>query len=307
MSKKDVMTAIYLRDQNRFADLINVHCFNGKAVIHPEDVQEMDSTQISAEKNGYSRRYQDLIRKVACRTQFILIGVEEQSQVDYAMPIRVMRYDGGRYEQQLQDKKREHQKEKDLSEKEFLSGISREDSFLPVVTIVLYFGKHWDGARNLHELLDMDKIPVEMRKFVVNYPLHLIEVGSYPYVDQFKTDLRLVFGFLQNADNKEKLLKFVRQEREELSDLAEDAYDLISAFSEIEGLEKFKKKSQTGRERVNMFKALDDMIEDAREEGRDTLLREMIRKKLERHNSIESIAQMLEIDVEMVEKIAKEL
>ena len=37
------------------------------------------------------------------------------------------------------------------------------------------------------------------------------------------------------------------------------------------------------------------------------MLREMIRKKLERHNSIESIAQMLEIDVEMVEKIAKEL
>ena len=72
------------------------------------------------------------------------------------------------------------------------------------MTIVLYFGKHWDGARSLHELLNMDMIPLEMRKFVANYPLHLIEVGSYPYADQFKTDLRLVFGFLQNADNKEK-------------------------------------------------------------------------------------------------------
>ncbi len=165
MSKKDAMTAIYLRDQNRFADLI---------------------------------------RKVACQTQFILISVEEQSQVDYAMPIRVMGYDVGRYEQQLQDKKRGHQKKKDLSGNEFLSGISREDCFWPVVTIVLYFGKHWDGARSLHELLNMDMIPLEMRKFVANYPLHLIEVGSYPYADQFKTDLRLVFGFLQNADNKEK-------------------------------------------------------------------------------------------------------
>lgn len=58
-----------------------------------------------------------------------------------------------------------------------------------------------------------------------------------------------------------------------------------------------------------MFKALDDMIADAkeegREEGRDRLLRELIRKKLDRYDSIESIAQMLEVDVETVEKIAK--
>ena len=44
MSKEDVMAAIYLRDPSRFADLINGHCFEGEMVIHPEDVQEMDST-----------------------------------------------------------------------------------------------------------------------------------------------------------------------------------------------------------------------------------------------------------------------
>lgn len=46
MSKKDISAAIYLRDKNRFADLINVHCFEGKPVIRAEDIQEADPTEI---------------------------------------------------------------------------------------------------------------------------------------------------------------------------------------------------------------------------------------------------------------------
>ena len=89
MSKKDVMAAIYLRDPSGFADLINGHCFEGEMVIHPEDVQEMDSTQIYTGEKKYFRRYQDLTRKVVYKAQFVVISVEEQSQVDYTMPIRV--------------------------------------------------------------------------------------------------------------------------------------------------------------------------------------------------------------------------
>lgn len=269
MSKKDVMAAIYLRDPSRFADLINGHCFEGEMVIHPEDVQEMDSTQIYTGEKKYFRRYQDLTRKVVYKAQFVVISVEEQSQVDYTMPIRVMEYDVGRYEQQLQDKRREHRKKKDLSGKEFLSGISKADRFWPVITIVLYFGKHWDGARSLQELLELDALPPQMRKFVADYPLYLIEEGSYPYIERFQTDLRLVFGFLQNADDKEKLRRFAVKEKEGLSKLAEEAYDLISVFSENKELEKLKKNRQTaGKGTVNMFKGLNDMLMDAREEGK---------------------------------------
>ena len=40
-----------------------------------------------------------------------------------------------------------------------------------------------------------------------------------------------MFGFVQNADDKEKLQAFARAEEEALSELAEDAYDLISVMT----------------------------------------------------------------------------
>lgn len=148
-----------------------------------------------------------------------------------------------------------------------------------------------------------------------DYPLYVFEVGSYPHVERFRTDLRLVFGFLQNADNKEKLRKFADAEREGLEELAEDAYDLISVLSDTVELERLKEKNQTGRETVNMCKAIDDMITDAKNEGifrgiregREEMLRELIQKKLARNLEVKSIARELEMDVEAVRKIAEEL
>ena len=176
-------------------------------------------------------------------------------------------------------RRQEHRERKDLKAEEYLSGISREDRFLPVVTLVLYFGKHWDGPRNLKDLLDLEGMLPEVRELLADYPVYVIEVGNYPYAEAFRTDLKLVFGFVQNADDKEKLRAFARAEEEALSELAEDAYDLISVMTGTEELDRIKKEKQERKGKVNMCKAIDDMLADAREEGRkETMngLQEMI-------------------------------
>ena len=148
-----------------------------------------------------------------------------------------------------------------------------------MVTLVLYFGKHWDGPRNLKDLLDLEGMLPEVRELLADYPVHVIEVGNYPYAEAFRTDLKLVFGFVQNADDKEKLRAFARAEKEALSELAEDAYDLISVMTGTEELDRIKKEKQERKGKVNMCKAIDDMLADAREEGRkETMngLQEMI-------------------------------
>ena len=148
-----------------------------------------------------------------------------------------------------------------------------------MVTLVLYFGKHWDGPRNLKDLLDLEGMLPEVRELLADYPVYVIEVGNYPYAEAFRTDLKLVFGFVQNADDKEKLQAFARAEEEALSKLAEDAYDLISVMTGTEELDRIKKAKQERKEKVNMCKAIDDMLADAREEGRkETMngLQEMI-------------------------------
>lgn len=88
-----------------------------------------------------------------------------------------------------------------------------------------------------------------------------------------------MFGFIQNADDKEKLQAFAQREKQGFAELAEDAYDLIGAMTNTKELDRIKKENQMGRERINMCKAIDDMLADAREEGRkETMngLQEMI-------------------------------
>ena len=282
MRDKDVLTAAYLKNNSRFADLLNGWLFGGRPVVRPEDIQELDSAEIRIRRDRVTggvrtgKRYRDVIRRVALGMRFAVICVEEQSEVDYTMPFRVIGYDLDRYEQQLRIRRQEHRQRKDLKAEEYLSGISREDRFLPVVTLVLYFGKHWDGPRNLKDLLDLEGMLPEVRELLADYPVHVIEVGNYPYAEAFRTDLKLVFGFVQNADDKEKLQAFARAEEEALSELAEDAYDLISVMTGTEELDRIKKEKQERKGKVNMCKAIDDMLADAREEGRERGRSEMM-------------------------------
>ena len=282
MRDKDVLTAAYLKNNSRFADLLNGWLFGGRPVVRPEDIQELDSAEIRIRRDRVTggvrigKRYRDVIRRVALGMRFAVVCVEEQSEVDYTMPFRVIGYDLDRYEQQLRIRRQEHRQRKDLKAEEYLSGISREDRFLPVVTLMLYFGKHWDGPRNLKDLLDLEGMLPEVRELLADYPVHVIEVGNYPYAEAFRTDLKLVFGFVQNADDKEKLQAFARAEEEALSELAEDAYDLISVMTGTEELDRIKKEKQERKGKVNMCKAIDDMLADAREEGRERGRSEMM-------------------------------
>ena len=302
MKKKDVLTAAYLTDNSRFADLVNVLCFEGRSMVRPEDIHMEDSAELQIQRTEEGtetkKRYRDIIRKVACGIQFAMICVEEQSYVDYAMPVRVMSYNVNRYEQQLRTRKEEHRQKRDLKGDEYLSGIAKDDRFLPVITIVLYFGKYWDGARDLKDLLNIEGLPSRLRELAGDYPIYVVEVGNCPYVEQFRTDLRQVFGFCQYADDKEKLKAFVKKEWEGLSNLSEDAYDLISAITSTKELEKIKEEKQKGKEKKDMCKAIDDMLADARNEGREETKNEMIHRSvkdyLEEGMSKEIICRKLE-------------
>ena len=75
------------------------------------------------------KRYRDVIRRVALGMRFAVVCVEEQSEVDYTMPFRVIGYDLDRYEQQLRIRRQEHRERKDLKAEEYLSGISRRTGF----------------------------------------------------------------------------------------------------------------------------------------------------------------------------------
>ena len=99
--KKDSAFKEFWRDNERFADLFNGAVFGGRKVICAESLHEMDTDvsgaiRLGAQDESLERR-RDMIKKFAAGMEFVLLGVESQQHIHYAMPLRNMLYDGMGY------------------------------------------------------------------------------------------------------------------------------------------------------------------------------------------------------------------
>lgn len=142
--------------------------------------------------------------------EFVMLGLEGQERIHYAMPMRAMGYDYGTYKKQYEDNAAKYKNAKGMTEDEFLSKMKKTDKLIPVITIVVYYGeKTWDGAISLHGMLN---IPKEMLPFVNDYKMHLVEAR--------KNDLKL-----HNVNNKDlfNLLEILLDKNNKLSVTREKA------------------------------------------------------------------------------------
>ena len=189
------------------------------------------------------------------------------------MPVRVINADANGYYLQWKDIERKHKREKQTwaDHGEFLSKFKESDRLKPILTIVIYFGKDdWNGAKSLKEITNLKVCPLHIQKQMQDYSINLIEVRNFSDVEKFTTDLREVFGFLQNDGNKQQLEKYVEKHREGLLSLEEDAYDLICVMSDMKKLQELKSElRQEGG--CNMCKGLEEIIEDETRQ-RETLV-----------------------------------
>lgn len=208
------------------------------------------------------------VRLVRMRMKVVLIAMENQDKIHYAMPIRVMTEDSGSYYEQWKKIARHHRKKKDLRGAEFLSGISKYEKLIPVITIVVYFGKEpWDGPRSVKDMLDLSGLPEEVKEMVADYPLYLLEVRKIKNPEIYTSDFRWVVEFLQKENSKKEIEKYLAENEKIFSDLDEEAFDLITVMSESHELRSLKREYQTENGGVNMCKAIKEMIEDGKNEG----------------------------------------
>lgn len=178
--KPDTVLKNYWSDNEQFADIFNAVLFGGKQVIRPEELEDIDTEESSVlEHRGYAesiRVSRDNIKVSRKSTvhgvELVMLGMESQEHIHYAMPMRVMGYDYGIYKKQYDSNARKYQTSKGLEEDEYLSGMKKTDRFTPVITVVVYYGeKPWDGAVSLHGMLNISE---EMKAFVNDYKILLV-------------------------------------------------------------------------------------------------------------------------------------
>ena len=228
--KPDIILKNYWNDNEQFADLFNAVLFQGKQIIKPEELEDVDTEESTilehkdyAESIKASRDVIKIQKKSSVfGVQFVLLGLENEERIHYAMPMRVMGYDYGTYKKQYDSNAKKYKTADDMEEDEFVSRMKKTDKLLPVITIVVYYGeKPWDGAKTLHEMLD---IPEEMKPYVNDYKMLLVEAR--------KNDLQLhninnrdLFSLLQiilsnhisKNTIKEKVIEYSRQNKTDRS------------------------------------------------------------------------------------------
>ncbi len=223
MSDKDNATRVFLSDREVFSDAFNGTLFNGKQIVKPQDLSELDPNEILLPEDfvgvgkGFERR-RDILKQFTLMSNgestFAILGIEEQSNLDYSMPVRMMVYDAltlARQVRQIHDAN--HKKENAELGGLFTSGLLPGDRLAPVFTLVAFLSPDpWTAPRCLKDLFMA--VPRELEGLVQDYRLNLLcpyEMGDDD-IRRFRSDLAPLLFTLKHNDDPERLLDGVKSE-----------------------------------------------------------------------------------------------
>lgn len=196
-TKNDVYLKDFWRSNERFADLFNAVFFEGEEVLKPEMLQEMDTDMSGIiQMKDYEEsivRIRDVVKKTAFGIDFIILGIENQQHIHYAMPLRTMLYDALGYLKEYQELVylRKGDKRKKTVD-EFLSKMRKEDRLRPIISIVIYYGeKPWDGPLCLKDMIT--DMPEKLERVFSDYKMNLVQVVDSEKYIFHNEDVRTVF------------------------------------------------------------------------------------------------------------------
>ena len=215
------------------------------------------------------QKYRDILKSAVIKQDekmsYVLLGIENQTDVHYAMPVRNAIYDALQYGRQVADIAAEHRRnKKDFTGKsngEYLSGFLKEDCIKPVITLVIHFGaEEWDGPLSLHEMMSVSDI--EILSFVENYRIHLIDPAKLTeeQLNKFSTSMREVIGYIKYSKNKDKLLEFLRTDTHRSIEM--------NAVRVIKTITNTPIEVSEEEEGIEMCKAIEDLIAESEARGR---------------------------------------
>lgn len=272
----DTITKEYMRENEVFADAFNYFIYGGEQIVNPELLHELDTTEIAIpftwdEENAAEeavQKYRDVLKSTVvmrdAKVSYILLGIENQTDIHYAMPVRNIIYDALQYGKQVSEVVKRHKNQGDRkghNRGEYLSGFYKEDRICPVITLIVHFGaEEWDGPLSLYEMMELED--TKLKEFVQDYRIFLID----PYkltddeLEKFSSSLRGVLGYIKYSKDKRKLSKFLNNSRVMIMD-----NDAARVIRDITNTPIYIPE---GKGEIDVCEAVKDMIDESRLEGK---------------------------------------
>lgn len=311
MGMADTVTKEYMRGNRVFADAFNYLIYGGEQVVKPALLQELDTTEIAipfaldADENTTEeavQKYRDVLKSTVIMqdstASYILLGIEDQTEIHYAMPVRNIIYDALQYGKQVSEVAKRHRDKEDRkghNKGEYLSGFYKEDRIRPVVTLVVHFGAdEWDGPLSLYEMMDLKN--EKLLEFVQDYRIFLID----PYkltdddLEKFSSSLGDVLGYIKYSKDKNALSKFLNDSQVMIMD-----NDAARVIRDITNTPIYVPE---GKGAIDVCKAVKDMIDEGIATGELNKAKKMALKMYKNGDSIKKIAETAEVSIDLVKE-----
>lgn len=291
LGAKDIVTKDYMKDAKVFADAFNYLIFDGNPVIDPSKLHEMDTTEIGMPYGeGKTRvtvqKFRDGLKYLTAMEDengaYLLLGIENQSEIHYAMAVKNMVYDALQYASQVERAAKSHREEAKKQKSpievtggdekadvrveagEYLSGFYKGDRLVPVITLTLLFNPEpWDAPMSIYDMLSV-RDP-RILSFVPDYRINLIAPAQIREEDmeKFRSSLREVLLYIKYSKDREQLDRILESDPRFRNLDVEAAVVVVINRVTNSGL-KISRKEKT----VNMCQAVADMRKKERQEGR---------------------------------------
>ena len=189
MGEKDTVEKTLEAYNDVFVDIVNGFLFQGESVLKENSLSdaqpfsmykadgklhqmERDIAKYWNRRSGKRRKPCKSSRRIYFRVA--CLGIENQTDYDRDMPLRVIGYDGAAYRAELLADRKER---------------------YPVITLVLYFGeKRWGKNRSLY---DVFPVPEKLRPYVHDYGINVFEVAylTDEQISWFHSDFRIAADY----------------------------------------------------------------------------------------------------------------
>jgi len=282
VGKIDTITKEYMENPVVFADAFNQFLYHGDQKIDPARLTELDTTGIvvpyGADGVGVpEQKYRDVLKLLYAmtdgRTAYCVMGIEDQTKIHYALPVKNGVYDFLQLSHQVSEAARSHkqamkekgseqaQEERKPTDGEFLSGFWKSDRLVPVITLVIYWGSEsWDAPLSLKEMYsEADSV---ILAHAPDYHVNLIapKEMSDGEIDEFRSNLREVMLYIKYSKDKEKLDEIIKR-NSKFRSMERQAAEVINVVTGS------KLKYPEGKGSVDMCLAIQQMREESEIKG----------------------------------------
>ena len=294
MAKADNALQEYWDDEEKFADLFNAKLFGGEKVILPEYLTEADSRSTTTiinktgKKSGTTSMYRDLI-KVAkiCQeygVELVILGLENQEHIHYAMPMRIMGYDYSEYKKQYRENAKRYKKDSQgLTPDEFLSKMKKSDKY---------------GMLNISD---------KMKPYVNDYKMYLIEAkdNNLPLKNENNRTLFQLCSIVLDEKKTDAQKREAAMQYEKEHKIDEEVLYALAGATNCD----LRKEDERGE--MTMCTFFENMKEEGRQEGRlegrtegaECRIIGLTLKKIAKNLTVEETADMLETDISVIKRI----